>query len=256
MHYLKYLFGALITIPLLPIMYFQGKRVRASVPPLPEATGGEGTAQVSEAEYGLRMLVVGESTMAGVGVSTHDEGFAGSLAAELSEYLGQNIHWKVYARSGYTAKLVAERLVPKMEEKEVDLIIVGLGGNDSFMLSTPWKWRRDITTLVTNLREKYPEVPIMFGSMPPTREFAAFTPLIRWVLGNQSDMLGEHLAALVKTLPKVYFYHQVVTLAQWMKKFDIQADFYDFFSDGVHPSKLTYQVMARDMAQFVVSKLT
>jgi hypothetical protein len=42
--------------------------------------------------------------MAGVGVSNHKEGFAGSLANELATELQTNIDWKVCAKSGYTAK--------------------------------------------------------------------------------------------------------------------------------------------------------
>ena len=39
---LKYTLGSVLTIPLLPIMYYQGKRIRANVPELPEASGIRG----------------------------------------------------------------------------------------------------------------------------------------------------------------------------------------------------------------------
>ena len=91
---LKYFFGAIITIPLLPIMYFQGKKIRSSVPTLPEATGTEGKAEKNPNRT-LKLITIGESTIAGVGVDTHEEGFTGTIAKELSQKLDTDIEWKV-----------------------------------------------------------------------------------------------------------------------------------------------------------------
>ena len=69
---LRFLLGALISIPLLPLMYYQGKRIRASVPKLPEAKGLEGSFQINEKnERPVKIISIGESTIAGVGVETH-----------------------------------------------------------------------------------------------------------------------------------------------------------------------------------------
>lgn len=77
---LRYTLGAICTIPFLPLMYFQGKRIKASVPELPEAKGPEGSVLVEPpASKKLRMLTIGESTVAGIGVETHEEGFSGTL---------------------------------------------------------------------------------------------------------------------------------------------------------------------------------
>ena len=254
--YLRYFFGALITIPLLPILYVQGKRVKANIPSLPEAKGVTGIAEVQGTQDTLKVLTVGESTMAGVGVDTHEEGFSGNLARELSRLLGIDIDWKVYARSGYTAQKVRERLLPAIQETHPDLIVIGLGGNDSFTLNTPWGWKKEIQLLIEAIKEKFPEAKITFISMPPIKAFAAFTSIMKWVIGNLCEIHGEILRYTVDDHPGVAYYHQVITLEKWMKQFDIDAKYEDFFSDGVHPSKLTYQVMARDMALFIEKQLT
>ena len=82
---LRYISGAIISIPLLPLMYYQGKKIRASVPQLPEATGIEGACLSSKQnKNNLNIICIGESTIAGVGVQTHEEGFAGTFGKELS----------------------------------------------------------------------------------------------------------------------------------------------------------------------------
>lgn len=72
---LQYTLGLLISILLLPLLYWQGKRIWASVPQLPEAEGTQGQALFKVGEQRpLKMLALGESTIAGVGVRTHEVG--------------------------------------------------------------------------------------------------------------------------------------------------------------------------------------
>ncbi|MDW3193671.1 MAG: SGNH/GDSL hydrolase family protein [Cytophagales bacterium] len=254
--YLRYWLGVLLTIPLLPILYVQGKRVKANVPSLPEATGTDGLVRSNNAEETWKLLVIGESTMAGVGVKTHEEGFSGTLARELSQLMEKNIEWKVFAKSGYTAREVREKLIPSIDEATCpDLIVIGLGGNDSFTLNTPWGWKKQMSLLVEEIRNRFPNTAIMIGSLPPIKEFAAFTPLMKWVIGNLCEILGETLKVAVQNQSQVAYHHQVITFEQWKRNFNIEAKDEDFFSDGVHPSKLTYQTMARDMAHFINEQL-
>ena len=176
----RYILGATVAVPLLPLMYYQGQQIRASVPVLPEATGIEGYVQIDSTKE-VSLLAIGESTIAGVGVKTHREGFTGTLAQEIGDQLGVNVRWKVYAKSGYTAKKVTEKILPKITENEVDIIVVGLD-----------------------------------------------------------------------PLPNVYYSLEKITLDGWMKKFQVDTEMSEFFSDGVHPSLFTYQTWARDLADFIL----
>ncbi len=249
---LRYLLGALVSIPLLPIMYHQGKRIRTKVPQLPEASGTSGYCQITEGTAGnFQLLIIGESTIAGVGVETHEEGFAGTVARQLSDLLAVNVQWNVYARSGYTARNVAQRLVPKIAEKQADLIIIGLGGNDAFTLNRPRRWRKQIRTLIRGLNSRYPDVPIVFCNMPPIKEFPAFTPLIRFVLGNLVEILGKELQKVAAQYEQVFYVEEKITLSGWIDKLQPPVSKADFFSDGVHPSKLTYQTWAGEVARHI-----
>lgn len=247
---LRYLSGALISIPLLPLMYYQGKRIRASVPKLPEAKGIEGRCYINgKNERPLKIISIGESTIAGVGVHTHEEGFTGTFAKEISKLFDFNVDWKVYARSGYTANTVENKIIPKINESAADLIIIGLGGNDAFTLNRPTKWKNEIDSLIKSIRGKFPKALIVFCNMPPIKEFPAFTSLIKFTVGNLVEILGEELKEVVTNHENAYYFGDTITLSGWIEKFGLKKKKEDFFSDGVHPSKLTYQTWAKDIAR-------
>ncbi len=246
---LRYYLGAFLSFPLLPIMFYQGKRIMSSVPKLPEAKGIEGKVNANlKTEKSIRLVTIGESTIAGVGVETHEEGFTGTLAKELSSLLQVNVNWKVYARSGYTAAKVLKKIVPKINEDSIEIIVIGLGANDAFTLNSPKKWSKEILSLIENLRSKHPKSAIVFCNMPPIKEFPAFTSLIKFTIGNLVELLGQELKILVKEHENVFYFGERITLEEWIKKFQPNGKKADFFSDGVHPSKLTYQIWAKDIA--------
>lgn len=199
----------------------------------------------------LNIFCIGESTIAGVGVKTHKDGFAGTFANELSNLLNSNVNWHVYARSGYTVKSLEAKIIPKIKEDQADLIVIGLGGNDAFKLNSPTKWKTEIRSLIISIKSKFPKGIILFCNMPPIKEFPAFTRLIKFTIGNLVEILGEELQKIVSEFEDVFYISEIITLKRWINKFQLKAKKEDFFSDGVHPSKLTYQTWAKAIADEV-----
>ncbi len=219
------------------------------MPDLPEALGSENT-EASE-NTSLSIVLLGESTVAGVGVKSHEEGFAGFFAQRIQQYLNIPVKWKVVARSGFTARKVNQWLVPRMNVKQPDLIVIGLGGNDTFELNRLWKWSNDLKKLINSIRVDHPNTPIVFTNMPPVKLFPAFTPLMQLIFGQLVEMLGDQLSITVSEIPNVYAYTDKVTIEKWKARYNIENSIDDFFSDEVHPSGLTYKLLAWDLAHFV-----
>ena len=90
--------------------------------------------------------------------------------------------------------------------------------------------------------------------MPPFKESPVFTPLIKFTLGNLVEILGHELKSVTQEFDNVIFFEDTVILDEWIERYQMDAVPNDFFSDGVHPSKLTYQTFAKDLA-IRVSKL-
>ena len=131
-------------------------------------------------------------------------------------------------------------------------MVIGLGGNDAFTLNRPSRWRKHIQTLVLAVQQKLPSTPILFINMPPIRTFPAFTPLIQFFLGNLVEILGLELKNSIRPFESVYYVDRVVGIDDWKKRFNIEKDLSAFFSDGVHPSRLTYQTWAKDVATYII----
>lgn len=123
----------------------------------------------------LRIITVGESTITGVGVNTHKEGFTTTLATELARRLNFDINWKVYAKNGYTTKRIQEKIINGVPQKPVDFIVRAIGGNDAFELRSPKKWNKNVYALIISIRRKFETDPILFITIPPIKEFPAFT---------------------------------------------------------------------------------
>ena len=173
-------------------MYLQGKKIRKKVPILPEAKTPEGLYK-NDSNKTLNLITIGESTIAGVGVEAHKEGFSGILAKEIAQKNNISVNWKVYAKSGFTAKQVHKKLIKNITKNNIDIIVIGLGGNDAFTLNSPNFWISQIDKLTKKLKGRYPNTPIYFTNMPPIKEFPAFTKTIKFVIGNLVEILGEKL---------------------------------------------------------------
>jgi len=245
---IRYIFRAILTLPLLPIMLLEGWHIKRQMPQLPEANDTEGMAD-AHTDRSLRLLAIGESTIAGVGAPSHAEGLTGTLADILAKRLNTNIHWNVHAKSGSTARQVTERLLPKIAAETADLIVIGLGANDAFTLNPPHRWRRHLRGLIAQLRNRFGQTPIVFINMPPVNAFPALSPLLRFTIGNHVALLAEELTQFAQNEPNVYFDTRSMKPERWLSERNL--DTADFFSDGVHPSALAYQLWAEEIAVFI-----
>jgi lysophospholipase L1-like esterase len=246
---IKFYLGALLLIPFLPLLLWQGKRLRKRIPDLPEAAGsrtgteGQGTNQ-------FNILILGESTMAGVGVEHQKDGIARQIALSLSHKMEAEIHWQVVARSGYNAKKVLDELVPQIPDIPLDAIIIGLGVNDAVERNSPQGWQRDFGAVLHAIREKQ-NCPIIMANRAPVEHFPAFPPVFKLVLGSLIQWFWQLLPDLKNQIADFYIIEETIELEDWQTRIGRPAPPEEFFSDGVHPSKLTYRLWAEEIATFI-----
>lgn len=236
----KFVLGSAAVAPLAPFLFLQGRITRWKVGLLPDAAGErQGQVGDGDSESAAKLLVIGESTVAGLGARDHDHALTGQFAKYLSEYLNGPVKWHVIGKSGVTARQTVRELVPQMPNEQFDYVLVGLGGNDVMKLSSPRRWRRDMTELLAILKNKNPGAVIFISNCP----MIIASPVIPWpskqLLWHLSQMHNANTREFTREMEKVFYYPQPA---------DVPLE--GFFADGIHPSEQGYSDWAAAMMRY------
>jgi lysophospholipase L1-like esterase len=246
--------GAIILTPFLPILYFLGKKVRKSVPELPEASENV-TGSILGTGYDLQILGIGESSIAGVGVTDFKDSITGQCAKKINELTQKTVHWQVLARNGYTAERANLKLVPRIPDRNFDFILIGMGGNDTFKFSRPLTFRKHIVSILTNIQKRQPNAQIILINMPPIADFPAFPWYFKLIMGNLVALHRAVLLDVPKQFNNVSFIDEKLTFDNYILKTGSTLTVNDFFCDGIHPSAMTYSIWGGDIGTFIVKEI-
>lgn len=233
-----YIAAAAALLPVSPLLYLQGQLTRRRVGVLPDAAG-ERIGVSGESGEPARLLVIGESTVAGLGARTHKEALAGQFASRLAERLGRRVEWSVVGRNGVTARRTIVELVPQVKGERFDYILLGIGGNDVMKLSSPKKWRRDMLDLLGILRRRNPEAVIFISNCPMIVYSPVIPQPIKFLLWELSKMHDANIREFTSGMERVHYYPQPA---------DVTLD--GFFADGIHPSEQGYSDWADAMLRY------
>lgn len=159
-----------------PVVLRQARRVRRSTPHLPEAElpwRGErvGAAGSSAEAEPLRLLVLGDSTAAGVGVATQADGLPGRLAAYLGARLERPVTWRAVGRNGATTRDILASFVDDAFSEPHDLLFLTIGANDALTLRSAGAYARDLRRILHLARAHQPDALVLVASMPSFGQF-------------------------------------------------------------------------------------
>lgn len=225
----------LTTALLFPVLLHQGKRARRETPRLPEAKGSPG-GQYGEGTPVFRVLVIGESTAAGVGVSTHDQGLASQLALQLHERSGQTIAWHTFGVNGIRLGELNNKLA-NADLPEADVVLLSMGVNDTTGFTPRFRFRQQLLDLSDLLAQRYPG-PVYLLSVPPMHLFTALPSPLRNIMGWRARQLDRLYQQLAHQAPGDFRYLTYPTIA----------DPSMLASDGYHPCDKGYRAIAGALA--------
>ncbi len=222
-------FGAL-----LPVAGPQALHTRRTALRLPEASGPQSGEFPGTGEP-WRLVVIGESTVAGVGVRQQDAGLAASVARALAQRTGRAVAWRAHGRNGARIADVRRDLVPD-DLHRADLVLIGIGVNDTTGLSSRRHWREQVRHLVADIRRQT-AAPVRFLALPPMHHFTALPQPLRGVIGHRAGLLDRTLRDSLRGLPDCAV-------------IDYVADMHPRYlaEDGYHPSAAGYAAIGEAVA--------
>lgn len=185
--------GRALALPLAPLLLWQGRRVRRDTPVLPEAAGARaGRVAGERAGPPLRLLIVGDSSAAGVGAATQDEALCGRLAERVVSRIARPLEWALVARSGIATRDALE-LLDASPADGFDVAVVALGVNDVTAMRPASLWLGDVARLTGRLRERHRVRRVLWSGLPPMHLFPALPQPLRGVMGLHARALDAAL---------------------------------------------------------------
>lgn len=241
---LMFMGGAAVLAAAAITIALQAVLVRRRTPRLPVAAGKKRGRVFRTAAVDLRLLVVGESSAVGVGVSTQQQG----LAAQLASILGAaavNVRWSAVGRIGATARALNQEIIDTLRVDQADIVVIALGVNDAIRLRSPLRWYRDLRQLSRTLQQCTRCRLTILSPVPPLWKFKCLPQPLRGLLGLHAFILDRTSRLLARRNRGRSLYvpisleDQATLLAQ----------------DRFHPSQAGYAVWAQRLAHAITMRL-
>ncbi len=238
-----------LKLSLAPILLWQGRRTRAQTIRLPEAAGERnglvGVVGETHDQTPYRLLVIGDSSAAGVGASTQSEALAFQTVTALAQQLQRPVAWQLIAQSGVNTAQ-AHELFDKTPAQPADAVLFSLGVNDATAQVSAPRFIAHSAALWHAVRTATGVRIAVFSGLPPVHQFPALPQPLRFYLGAWAQWLDDSLRAW--TLKQGLIYCPIAdTLGN--------ASVADMASDGYHPGPKIYAAWAQQAAALIAEKV-
>ena len=238
---------------LIPLIALQGWWVRRKALRLGPADGPKtGTVTVFEASNdassaltgaapsgararepsGARLLGLGDSVIAGVGIENTALSLVPQVALRWCPDTVSHVEWRIRAEDGATLNDVI-RLLNDGVEGQFDVVIISVGVNDVTRLTPLVKWQSLLMLLIARLREHSPDATLVFLMVPPMDRFPMLPQPLRAMLGIRAAMLNRVLGWVIGA-------HHGVIGVDLATEFDASL----LATDGYHPNARAIEEIA------------
>ncbi len=211
-------------IPLAPVLIGQAIAVRRRALKLPEPDGARSGVKGKGAL--IRLLIVGDSSAAGVGAPMQEAALSGQIASHLSHEF--TVHWQLEARTGDSTGDALKHL-ENLPAAKFDVAVTALGVNDVTQMIPLRRWIGQQKDLNDLLVDRFGVTRVFVSGIPPMGRFPLLPQPLRWVLGRQAERFDTNLKELLKGCPGAHH---------------VQVDFPNdpkyVADDGYHPSPAAY----------------
>jgi len=226
-----------LALALSPLLFRQGRVYLSHLPKLDEAQGK--WKGLVDGPDQLRLLVFGDSTVAGVGVDDQSDGLASALASEISTGLGRGVRWKAIARSGVSSGELRNYFLPRAARGSYDVVFISIGVNDVLHLRRRGQFERDLRAILETLSLSSPNATFLIAGIPRLERFDSLPDPLGTVLGARGHRLNGGAHEVLGAFPSA------VHVPPW------PIDTPGFFAiDNFHPSAIGYAAWARQSVRY------
>lgn len=195
-------FSRVAALPLAPLLLVQARQARRTIPQLPDAAQ-PWRGSLPGADL-IRLLVLGDSTAAGVGADTQDDALPGSLAREFGDRFDRGTEWIAIGENGATSRDILQRFLGEATSSHHDVVFLTIGANDALGLRSRGAFARDVREIVDRLRTTNPDALLLVSLMPRFDRFLSLPTPLRWNLALHAASLDDAARSALHGLDRVF----------------------------------------------------
>ncbi|MGI9400126.1 MAG: SGNH/GDSL hydrolase family protein [Rhizobiaceae bacterium] len=224
---------------LFPVYVWQGLAVRRNTPRM-KPPPNSGSYEFSGSGKELNLLVIGDSSAAGVGVDNIEQSFAYLLPKFFNEQSKRPVHLRIAGMNSAVSAQIRDYVVPNIERREFDYIALNIGINDSKNFHRGNRFCRDFGTLLYALRARFPEATIIWSGILDLQAVPALPTPLNWILGVRSRLLNHNGRILCRERGAL------APKSEWRPLME------NFAIDGFHASEAGYREWAEDFSRYIL----
>lgn len=225
----------IIIAPLYFIALPQGLWLKKNALRMPEAKGPRNMSFGDEQDTEIKLLYLGESPAAGVGIEEIKDAVSAQVANKLAGT--KKVEWQLLAQNGIRIKELLQKL-QQTETDQPDISIITLGVNDCTGLTPSREWQKQVNGLIAELKKRGSK-HIFFTAVPPLHRFPLLPAPLSWVMGHRANILNDVLQKACSQ-NEVKFIGFSATLEE------------EYISiDGYHPNEIGAELWADSISQQV-----
>lgn len=225
-----------------PIALYLGLRMRAATPRLLPPPGNKSGHIGNDTEPAYNILVVGDSSAAGVGVEDINQSIGPQLGAILHRETGAAVSWRIAGANSAICENIRDHVVPNLERHRYTHIILCAATNDMKNYLTARRFKKGFGGLLYALHSKWPDAQIIWTPMLDMRTVPGLPPLLGRILQLRAEIINRRGRQLCRER------HAIV--AQQLQATDPAG----FSVDGFHASAAGYHYWAELLAQTVLNR--
>ncbi len=226
------LLNSLVSWLCFPVYVVQGMWVRKHSMRLSPPSKGAWSGQFGKGKAKIRLLTIGDSSAAGVGIEDTSGTIGVQMAKKLHEATGSPVAWKVTGHNSAVAGQLRDYVVPNLDREDWTHIAVMLGTNDMKNWHTVPRWKREFGTLLYALRARWPEAKIYWHQAIDVREVPSLPQPLASIINLRVALLNRKGAQLCLERGAVCVPPLQETRAE------------GYCSDGFHANETGYTVWA------------
>ncbi len=186
---------SLFTWAMLPVYVWQGVRLRQRIerllPPDVPQSGKLGAKEPS-----FKLLVIGDSSVASVGMERLEQTFAYNIADFVHQRSGRAVKWRNAGKNSATSADLRDHVLPHIEERDFTHVILAVGINDMKNFHAISTFKKTFGTLLYALKARFPDAKIIWAPVPDMSRFPALPRQLARILAARAKLInhqGEQL---------------------------------------------------------------